>query len=161
MSENVTQKFLLYFFWAFLDDKKALESAISSKKLYVSILSQAKGKLNQEVTIIKAIHQVWTKNHHKFIRSKAKINSEFGWSISRDVNLFKWNQFLKISSPDEIEVTILIKILNFNILSVVEALELPEGTIRYRLSKSYTKLMSIDPNITYHRSKKMSADHER
>lgn len=134
MSEPLTHKFSMFFFWAFLDDKMAIENSSKAYELFKN------KKTESPVEIIRVLHKVWIKESPGYVRSKSRINSSSGWVFKKQINFAPWGQFLKSASPDEIEVTIFAQILNFKIEEIAAGLSLPEGTIRYRLGKALRKL---------------------
>ena len=137
MSELLTHKFAMFFFWAFLDDKKAIENASSAFEIYKK---RIQNNNYQNVECISAIHKIWIKNSSGYVRSKSRINASAGWKFKKQIDFSPWSIFLKTASPDEIEVVILAQILKFNTEDIAKALQLSEGSIRYRIGKSLRKL---------------------
>lgn len=137
MSELLTHKFAMFFFWAFLDDKNAIENASSAFEIYKK---RKVGSTHQNIECIGAIHKVWSKNSSGYVRSKSRINASVGWKFKKEINFSPWSHFLKTASPDEIEIVILAQILKFSSEEIAIAMQLPEGAIRYRIGKSLRKL---------------------
>jgi hypothetical protein len=153
MGETEVKSIALFFFFAFLDDRRALEASTQA----ISICTDKKKKnpqFNSQVLTVMATFAVWTKHHLKLNRGNPNISSEAGWSIPEDLELGPWREFQKQATQDELLAVIWSKILGFSEKDIAQGLGISEGTVRYRLGRALRKLGSMAQGVS---TKKLNA----
>jgi hypothetical protein len=142
MDQELLRKVGLFFFFCILDEKKATQFAAEAvSQLYHKIQSE---DLPSEVLLIRVCHQLWKK---KSIRSAAGsvFSTVFSTVSFQDgVDLNPWREFQKKAQDDELMSVIFVKILKIDLEKVAFALEISEGTLRYRLGRALRKLGSMN-----------------
>ncbi len=139
MDEIDIRALALFFFFALLDDRKAIECSVQSM-----MICQERKKRNpnikNSVAVIYATSKIWDEVHLKFQRGLPNSSMESGWLVPADLDLGSWREFQKNATNDELQSVIWSKILNYSDLDISEALGLTVGTVRYRLARAYRKL---------------------
>jgi len=142
MTEADVQSIALFFYFAFLDDKKAVEA--SSQAL---VLCRDKKTRNPEmknnVAVVAATKAVWSRYKARVIRGRPNTSVESGWLTPEGLDLGSWREFQKMASEDELLTVIWSKILKIDDLDISEGLGITQGTIRYRLGRALRKLGSM------------------
>ncbi len=139
MTEDDVRAIALFFYFAFLDDQKAIEA--SSKALEI-----CRGRLKKSpdirpaVLIVSSTKIVWEKYQGRIKRGRPNTSFESGWLIPENVDFGPWREFQKLSSEDELLTTIWSKILRFKDEEISEGLGITQGTIRFRLGRALRKL---------------------
>jgi hypothetical protein len=153
MGESEVKSIALFFFFAFLDDRRALEASTQA----ISICSD-KLKKNQrfssQVLIVMSTFTVWTKHHLKLSRGNPNVSTDAGWMIPADLDLGPWREFQKLATQDEFLVVIWSKVLQIPDKDIAEGLGVSEGTLRYRLGRALRKLGSTAQGVS---TKKLNA----
>jgi hypothetical protein len=120
MHEQEIRKIALFFFFATLDAKRALDFAVSA----FSILH--KGSLKPGFS--------------KILRGRPNYNSEAGWILPTGVDLAAWTTFQKGASDEELLATIWSQILNISDHEIAKGLQVSVGTVRFRVAKGLRSL---------------------
>lgn len=139
MSDKDIKSIALFFYFALLDDVKAIEAANKA----MSILKEKKKRnpnTRTEVLVVSATHAIWESIHKKIYRGRPNTTGESGWIIPQELDLGPWREFQKNASTDELLVVIWTKILNYSDDIVSEGLGLSTGTVRYRCARAFRKL---------------------
>ncbi len=153
MGESEIKSIALFFFFAFLDDRRAVEAATQA----IAICSNKKKKnpqFSSEVLIVMSCFAVWTKHHLKLNRGNPNITTDAGWMIPANLDLGPWREFQKLATQDELLAVIWSKILEIPEREIAEGLGISEGTIRYRLGRAIRKLGSMAQGVS---TKKLNA----
>jgi len=153
MGESVVKSIALFFFFAFLDDRRALEASTQA----INIFSDKKKKnpqFSDEVLVVMVTFAVWTKHHLKLNRGNPNFSAEAGWMIPTDLDLGPWREFQKLATQDELLAVIWSKILNLSEADIAQGLGISEGTVRYRLGRALRKLGSMAQGVS---TKKLNA----
>lgn len=146
MTETDVQAIALFFYFALLDDQKAIEA--SSQALALSRARKQKNtELKSSVVIVAATSRVWEKYKPRLIRGRPNTTVESGWLIPEGLDLGPWREFQKSASEDELLTVIWSKILKINEDDISEGLGLTKGTVRYRLGRALRKLGSMTQNM--------------
>jgi hypothetical protein len=146
MNENDIRALALFFFFAMLDDRKAIDCSIEA----MSICQDRKRKnpeLKSSVTVIFSSLRVWNKANLKGQRGLPNSSIESGWLIPGDIDLGPWREFQKNATNDELLTLIWSKILNYSDQDISEALGISTGTVRYRLARACRKLGSMTHQV--------------
>nr|BFD65233.1 hypothetical protein HAGR004_02550 [Bdellovibrio sp. HAGR004] len=147
MTEADVQSIALFFYFALLDDQKAVEA--SSQAL---VLCRGRKNRNPElknsVAIVAATKSVWDKYKVRVSRGRPNTTVESGWLIPESVDLGPWREFQKTASEDELLTVIWSKILKIHDDDISAGLGITEGTIRYRLGRALRKLGSMTQGVS-------------
>ncbi len=147
MDEIDIRALALFFFFALLDDRKAIECSIQAM-----IICQDRKKRNpnikNSVAVIYATSKIWDQVHLKFQRGLPNSSMESGWLVPADLDLGSWREFQKNATNDELQSVIWSKVLNYSDLDISEALGLTIGTVRYRLARAYRKLGGMTHQVS-------------
>ncbi len=147
MDEIDIRALALFFFFALLDDRKAIECSVQSM-----MICQDRKKRNpnikNSVAVIYATSKIWDQIHLKFQRGLPKCSMESGWIVPADLDLGSWREFQKNATNDELQSVIWSKILNYSDQDISESLGLTVGTVRYRLARAYRKLGGMTHQIS-------------
>ncbi|MGZ3774463.1 MAG: helix-turn-helix transcriptional regulator [Pseudobdellovibrionaceae bacterium] len=142
MTEADIQSITLFFYFALLDDKKAIEA--SSKALVLCRDRKNKNSnLKNAVVVVASTKAVWDKYKSRVSRGRPNTSVESGWLIPESIDLGPWREFQKTASEDELLTVIWSKILKFADDDISEGLGITQGTIRYRLGRALRKLGSM------------------
>lgn len=142
MSESDVKSVALFFYFAFLDDKKAIEASTQA----LAICRDKKGSnpnINSDVAIVAATHAIWNKYKLRIVRGRPNSSVESGWLVPGNVDLGPWREFQKNATQDELLTVIWSKILNISEENISVGLGITQGTIRYRLGRALRKLGSM------------------
>lgn len=147
MGEHEVKSIALFFFFAFLDDRRALEAATQA----IAVFSEKQKKKpvpENAVLIVRATYAIWSKHHMKVARGNPNISTESGWALPTDLDLGPWREFQKQSTQDELLVVIWSKILGISEQDIALGLGVSEGTVRYRLGRALRKLGSMAQGVS-------------
>ena len=137
----------LFFFYATLDEKRAIEAASQAFEQVRKKLSK-NPQMKPEVAIISVTKQVWDENSGRFLRGRPNYSSESGWLIPEKVDLGPWKEFQKVSQEDEFLCLIWSKILKISDEDISLGLGVSIGTLRYRIGRALRKLGSISNPVS-------------
>ncbi len=146
MTEADVQSIALFFFFAFLDDQKAVEAATQALALGRA-RKQKSPQLKSSVAIVSATKMTWDKYKTRVSRGRPNTSVESGWLIPEGFDLGPWRDFQKSASEDELLTVIWSKILKMEDDDISEGLGITQGTIRYRLGRALRKLGSMTQNV--------------
>ncbi len=146
MTETDVKSIALFFYFAFLDDDKAIEASSQALAL-CRARKQKNSKIKNSVLIVVATKTIWQKFKPRISRGRPNTTIESGWLLPQGVDLGPWREFQKTASEDELLAVIWSKILQINDDDVSEGLGITQGTIRYRLGKALRKLGGMSQGI--------------
>ncbi len=139
MTEVDVKSIALFFYFAFLDDKKAIEASVQA--LAFGREKKQKAPQTKDVVIlVSATKTIWDKNKSRVNRGRPNTSIESGWVVPDEVDLGPWREFQKNASEDELLTVIWSKILKIDDNDISEGLSITQGTIRYRLGRALRKL---------------------
>ncbi|MEN0058380.1 MAG: hypothetical protein AAGB31_06060 [Bdellovibrio sp.] len=147
MTEVDAQSIALFFYFALLDDQKAIEAASQA----LALCRARKGRnpqLKNSVAIVAATKAVWDKYKNRVARGRPNTTIESGWLIPEGVDMGPWREFQKSTSEDELLTVIWSKILRIEDDDISEGLGITQGTIRYRLGRALRKLGSMAQGVS-------------
>lgn len=139
MTETDVKSIALFFYFAFLDDDKAIEAA-SQALAFCRARQRKKSKIKNSVLIVVATKTIWHKFKPRISRGRPNTTKESGWLLPQGVELGPWREFQKTASEDELLGVIWSKILQINDDDISEGLGITQGTIRYRIGKALRRL---------------------
>ncbi|WP_295902047.1 hypothetical protein [uncultured Bdellovibrio sp.] len=147
MTEADVQSIALFFYFALLDDQKAIEA--SSQALALGrARKQRNPNLKNSVAIVAATKSVWDRYKARVARGRPNTSVESGWLIPEGIDLGPWREFQKSASEDELLTVIWSKILRIEDDDISEGLGITQGTIRYRLGRALRKLGSMTQGVS-------------
>lgn len=142
MNESDVKAIALFFYFSFLDDRRAIEASTQA----LAICSDKKKRnpgMKNNIAIVAATQSVWDKFKVRVVRGRPNASAESGWLIPNGVDLGPWREFQKNATQDELLTVIWSKILGFSDEEISEGLGITQGTIRYRLGRALRKLGSM------------------
>ena len=146
MTENDVKSIALFFYFALLDDQKAVEAASQALALGRA-RKQRNPELKNPVALVAATKTVWDKFKARVARGRPNTTIESGWLIPDGIDLGPWREFQKSASEDELLTVIWSKILKIEDDDISEGLGITQGTIRYRLGRALRKLGSMTQGV--------------
>lgn len=146
MTENDVKSIALFFYFALLDDQKAIEAASQALALGRA-RKQRNPELKTQVALVASTKAVWDKFKARVARGRPNTTIESGWLIPDGVDLGPWREFQKSASEDELLTVIWSKILKIEDDDISEGLGITQGTIRYRLGRALRKLGSMTQGV--------------
>nr|ALS91309.1 Sigma-70, region 4 [uncultured bacterium] len=136
------QRFAIFFFLAFLDERLAAEISDRAAANYkTKNLKNLDGDSPEmRLLTINLCRSYWEANKKRMSRKELNPRVESFGKLPADVSLQPWIKFHKQTSDDEIIVFILSQVLKFSEQEVSEALKISIGTLRHRVSRSIRTL---------------------
>ncbi|WII70791.1 hypothetical protein QJS83_09995 [Bdellovibrio sp. 22V] len=147
MTESDVQSIALFFYFALLDDQKAIEASSQALAL-CRVRKQRNPDMNNKVALVAATKTVWDKFKARVARGRPNTSVESGWLVPEDLDLGPWREFQKSASEDELLTVIWSKILKIDDDDISEGLGITQGTIRYRLGRALRKLGSMTQGVS-------------
>ncbi|MEK2689601.1 hypothetical protein [Bdellovibrio sp. GT3] len=139
MTEADIQSIALFFYFALLDDRRAIEASTQALALCRD-KKKRNPELSNPVALVAATKITWDKFKVRVTRGRPNTTVESGWLIPEGVDLGPWREFQKTASEDELLTVIWSKILKIEDNDISEGLGITQGTIRYRLGRALRKL---------------------
>lgn len=138
MGEKDIRSISLFFFFAFLNEAKAVEASARA----VAYARERKKRRPQEeagTTVVLATKEIWER-----IEAEDELppppTGNSAWVLPAGVDLRSWREFLKIASTEELGAVIWSAILGLPDQVIAEALDVTPGTVRYRWGHGLGKL---------------------
>ena len=128
MTENDVQSIALFFYFALLDDQKAVEAASQALALGRA-RKQRNPNLKNSVALVSSTKSVWDTYKARVARGRPNTSIESGWLVPEGVDLGPWREFQKSASEDELLTVIWSKILK------IEDDDISEGSMTQGVSK--------------------------
>lgn len=139
MSEKDVRNIALFFFFALLDNRRAVDLTTQAL-VYCRQRKDKNPQISNNVLVVMATKKFWEKSQKAHLRGLPYLTADGGWVVPEKVEFGPWREFQKNSTLDELLIVIWIKILNLSFLEVSEALGVTEGTLRYRMARALRKL---------------------
>ncbi len=149
MTESIAfQKMLLFFYLSSLEEKISVDFTARAVNLYKKKkLTSSAGSSNDELFLIEVCNQLFTENFQNFALKQITIVNSSIISWPDHLDLTPWCEFQKRSAVNERLAVLWVNVLNVSIESLAHALNLSQGTIRYRLGKGLSLLGQLNrPN---------------
>ncbi len=141
MSELEIRSIALFFFLAFLDDKKGTElSQVTTKKL--KKLWAADKSVDRDISLISECFSAWKKTLEEKGQVIGSVIASETWKLPNNVGLEAWKKFLQLESHENVFPLIWTEILGRSEDIVGKAMKISQGTIRTRISKGLIHLGS-------------------
>jgi hypothetical protein len=146
MTEISAESIALFFFFALLDDKKAIEASAQALALCRD-KKQRNPDMKTDVALVSSTKFIWDRFKNRVARGRPNTSVESGWLIPEGADLGPWREFQKTASEDELLTVIWSKILKINDVEISEGLGITQGTIRYRLGRALRKLGTMTQGV--------------
>ncbi len=146
MTEADIKSIALFFYFALLDDRRAIEASTQALALCRD-KKQRNPELSTPVAFVAATKITWDKFKVRVTRGRPNTTVESGWLIPEGVDLGPWREFQKTASEDELLTVIWSKILKIEDNDISEGLGITQGTIRYRLGRALRKLGTMTQGV--------------
>ncbi|MBO9665667.1 MAG: hypothetical protein J7501_02500 [Bdellovibrio sp.] len=147
MTEADIQSIALFFYFALLDDKKAIEASTQALALCLE-KKKRNPEIKHSVALVSATKVVWDRFKARVMRGRPNTSVESGWLIPEGVDLGPWREFQKTASEDELLTVIWSKILKVEDDDISAGLGITQGTIRYRLGRALRKLGTMTQGVS-------------
>lgn len=139
MTEADLRALALFFYFALLDDRKAIECSIEAFSLCQD-RKKRNPKEKSSVIVVAATSKIWEDIYLKVQRGLPNTSVESGWVLPPELDLGPWREFQKNATKDELLVVIWSRVLNFSDQDIANGLGMTIGTIRYRMARAFRKL---------------------
>lgn len=139
MNEKDIRSIAMFFFFALLDNKRALDLTGQSL-LFCQQKKEKSPNTKNDVLVVTATSKFWNKSQKSLIRGMPYLTSDGGWVLPEKVDIGPWREFQKNATHDELLIVIWSKILGISFADISEALGVTEGTLRYRMARALRKL---------------------
>jgi hypothetical protein len=139
MNESDIRALALFFFFALLDDRKAVDLAIAA----LGVCQEKKKRypnMKNSVIVVAATSEIWEEVHLKLKRGLPNTSLESGWIVPQDLDMGPWREFQKNATSDELLSVIWSRILRIPENEIALGLDLTTGTVRYRMARAFRKL---------------------
>ena len=153
MAEVDAKSISLFFFFALLDEARAVEATTAAIKNYKQRISK-NPETKGAIATVAATYQIWDQNRNRFVRGRHNFNSDSGWQFPENLELGAWKEFQKTTQEDEFLALIWSQILKISDEDISLGLGISIGTLRYRTGRALRKLgqlthpVSTRPNNT-------------
>ncbi|QDK43829.1 hypothetical protein DOM22_00955 [Bdellovibrio sp. ZAP7] len=146
MTEADIKSIALFFYFALLDDRRAIEASTQALALCRD-KKHRNPELSTSVALVAATKITWDKFKVRVTRGRPNTTVESGWLVPEGVDLGPWREFQKTASEDELLTVIWSKILKIEDNDISEGLGITQGTIRYRLGRALRKLGTMTQGV--------------
>lgn len=147
MSEIDVKSIALFFFFALLDERRAIDAAAEAYENCRHRLSK-NPQLKSSVALVAATKQIWEKNSGRFVRGRPNYSSESGWLLPGNIDMGPWKEFQKSAQEDEFLCIIWSQILKLSDEDISMGLGISPGTLRYRTGRALRKLGAMTNPVT-------------
>lgn len=138
MNENDIRAIALFFYFALLDDRKAIEAGAEALNL-ARDRKKREGHLKNSVCLVDATFRIWEKWAAQGVAQRL-MSLHSAWQLPEGFDLGPWREFHKNATSEELVTLIWSQILGLSEEDIAAGLSLPEGTVRYRLGRALNKL---------------------
>ena len=142
MNDSDVRAISLFFYFVFLDDRKAQEAAGIATDLFQK-KSKRLGNAPTGSLIVSCTNQVWNKLRVKIVRGRPSLSSEAGWHPPQGLNLAPWREFQKSAPEEELVTLTWSRILRIPDSEIAKGLGISTGTVRYRVGKALHHLGAL------------------
>lgn len=142
MIEVDARSIALFFFFALLDEQRAIEATSKAIQNCKDRLSK-NPHLKPTVALVAATNHIWEKNSGRFSRGKHNYSSESGWLLPKDLDMGPWKEFQKSAQEDEFLAMIWSQILKLSDEDISLGLGISVGTLRYRTGRALRRLGTL------------------
>lgn len=139
---------LNFFYFLLLDEQAAVNAAVKTIATAQKFLKDDSQK-NKDVILIQTMVRILDKYRHKYVSKalpagRTSIPSE--WDIPKPESLVLWKEFLRRGDMDMADVLVLRYILRYPPAVIAEALNVPEGTVFFRIGRGL-EFFAVNPSL--------------
>jgi hypothetical protein len=141
VTESQIQSVALFFVLAFLDERLAVRATLKTVT-DLRRLSEKRGA-QESLSEKQIVSQTFSNWKHFKRYQEGTSNPLLGgsmWTVAKGFDIGPWRQFRKESIENEYLVVLWHQVLGLSTEAISEALGVPDGTIRYRMSNGLKKL---------------------
>ncbi len=132
----------LFFFYALLDEQRAIEATSKAITNYRARMAK-NPEIKPNITLVAATAQVWQTEGASLVRGRQNFSFAAGWTLPENLDLGPWKEFQKTAQEDEFLALIWSQILQLPDEDIAIGLNISVGTLRYRLGKALRKLGAL------------------
>ena len=132
----------LFFFYALMDEQRAIEATSKAIQHYRARMAKNPEK-KPAVTLVAATAEIWKSESHRMIRGRQNFAFGPGWNLPAGLDIGPWKEFQKTAQEDEFLAVIWSQILQISDEDIAMGLNISIGTLRYRLGKALRKLGAL------------------
>lgn len=132
----------LFFFFALMDEQRAIEATSKAIQNYRARLAKNPEK-KPAVTLVAATAEVWETEGSRIIRGRQNFSFGNGWTLPTGLDVGPWKEFQKTAQEDEFLALIWSQILQISDDDIAMGLNISIGTLRYRVGKALRKLGAL------------------
>lgn len=144
MTSEHIRTIALFFFFCFLDERRAIEATTQAVQKFDEKLKSNSG-VDTETLVVSVTHKIWSKYHGKVSRGRPSFSTDSGWLVPEALDLGAWKEFQKTAQEDEFLSVIWLYILKIPESKISDALGVSQGTLRFRVGKGLRKLGALTP----------------
>jgi hypothetical protein len=127
---------LNFFYFLLLDEGLALNAAYKSVKIMQNRMTDLRSQEKADAILISVISEVF----HKYKKRHATLHSvvqppKSDWKTPSRESVGAWKEYMRRSTDEAPETMVLHYILNFPVAVISEGLNIPEGTVYFRLGR--------------------------
>lgn len=143
MTEQDIRSIALFFFFALLDEERA---TVSATKTIALVRERKKRRPREEtpVLIVTATDEILEKERREnpvdWTVENIRLTSGAGWVLPSGLEMRSWKDFVQAAAVEESNAVVWSSILGYPDETIARGLRLPEGTVRYRLGRAFSKL---------------------
>lgn len=149
MSDSDVRSISLFFYFVFLDDRKAQEAAGIATDLFLKRQKKSDASPTGSL-VVSCTNQVWHKLKGKVVRGRPSLSGDGSWHPPQGLSLAPWREFQKSAAEEELVALTWSRILRIPDSEIAKGLNTSVGTIRYRVGKGLHQLgrlsQSMRPN---------------
>lgn len=141
LSEAQYKTVLRYFYFLLMDESQVLSATFKALK-QISILKRKNPETDISIAIIRALHKSFKKLKIKSAQSRS-ASPHREWPFSDRSALLNWKELLKLGQTEYTEALVLRYVTGFTPEEIATALDMPVGTVIFRLNKGLAILASL------------------
>ena len=144
MTDTEIKSISLFFFFAFLDDRKALQSSSEAYEFLQKKIDK-NPDIKKEVAVVTVTQEIWSRHRKKWKRGEPYYSKDSGWLLPEGLEMSPWIEFQKSSLEEDLLAVIWSKVLGINDEDISHSLGLSVGTLRYRVGRGLRQLGALTP----------------
>lgn len=141
------RRIALFFFYAFLDETRAINAASEAVQNCKDRLAK-NPELKPSVALVAATHHLWLKHKGHLARGRHNFSPESGWILPAGLDLGPWKEFQKTAQEDEFLALIWSRILQLPDEDIASGLGISVGTLQYRTGRALRKIGALTHPIS-------------
>lgn len=138
ITDEQVRRTALFFLLTLMEEKAAIAAA---HRTIADIKAQQ--PRGNEVANAILVRELWQKLliYRKQISRHVTHAASFAhWHFPEEIDFQPWSKFQREAAETEVAAVVLVRVLNFTELEIGAGLEIPQGTVHYRLGKGVRQL---------------------